>query len=223
MYMTGNTALHDCAESGSLDIMKLLFLYGAFIEKDSYGLTPLLAAAVAGHARIVDYLTSLPQCSAGDRIDALQLLGATFVDKKRDVASAGKVWKIAMSERQRARAGNVNEVTMSPVPAYGNATEPQTAEELAELILEPDAVRMNALLVRERILGPVHPDTAYYVRYRGAVYADSGDFTRCIELWTHAVDMQRTHLDPLSVATQVTFITISVAHYSECVTILTGN
>jgi len=88
---TGNTALHDCAESGSLEIMKLLFTHGAVIEKDSYGLTPLLAAAVSGHARIVEYLTSLPECLVKDRIDALELLGATFVDKKRDVASAAKV------------------------------------------------------------------------------------------------------------------------------------
>lgn len=201
--VTGNTALHDCAESGSLEIMKMLFTYGAVIEKDSYGLTPLLAAAVAGHARIVEYLTSLPQCSVADRIDALELLGATFVDKKRDVASAAKVWKIGMLERQLAVAGTVPDVTSSPVAAYDNASEPRTTGELAELILEPDAVRMNALVVRERILGAVHPDTAYYVRYRGAVYADSGDFARCIVLWTHAVDMQRTHLDPLSVATQV--------------------
>ena len=183
--------------------MKLLFTYGAVIEKDSYGLTPLLAASVAGHARIVEYLTSLPQCSVAERIDALQLLGATFVDKKRDVASAAKVWKIAMLERQLARPGTLPDVPGVPVPAYGNAVEPRSSGELAELILEPDCVRMNALIVRERILGAVHPDTAYYVRYRGAVYADSGDFGRCIELWTHAVDMQRSHLEPLSVATQV--------------------
>lgn len=201
VHLSGNTALHDCAESGSLEIMKLLFSYGAVIEKDSYGLTPLLAAAVAGHGRIVEYLRSLPQCSDTDRINALELLGATFVDKKRDVASAAKVWKIAMLERQLA--GTLPDVATCPVAAYGNAVEPRTNGELAELLLEPDAVRMNALVVRERILGPVHPDTAYYVRYRGAVYADSGDFARCIVLWTHAVDMQRTHLDPLSVATQV--------------------
>ena len=208
LVFVGNTALHDCAESGSLEIMKLLFTFGAVIEKDSYGLTPLLAAAVAGHARIVEYLTSLPQCSVADRIDALQLLGATFVDKKRDVASAAKVWKIAMLERQLAKPGTLPDVLTAPVAAYSNASEPRTTGELAELILDPDTVRMNALCVRERILGAVHPDTAYYVRYRGAVYADSGDFARCILLWTHAVDMQRSHLEPLSVATQVQLLFI---------------
>lgn len=33
----GNTALHDCAESGSLEILKLLIEHGATIDVDSYG------------------------------------------------------------------------------------------------------------------------------------------------------------------------------------------
>ena len=33
----GNTALHDCAESGSLDIMKLLLANRAKIDVDAYG------------------------------------------------------------------------------------------------------------------------------------------------------------------------------------------
>lgn len=33
----GNTALHDCAESGSLDILKLLIENGATMDVDSYG------------------------------------------------------------------------------------------------------------------------------------------------------------------------------------------
>ena len=45
----GNTALHDCAESGSLEIMKLLLRHKAVIERDTYGNTPLLAAATIGN------------------------------------------------------------------------------------------------------------------------------------------------------------------------------
>ena len=33
----GNTALHDCAESGSLEIMKLLLANNAKIDVDAYG------------------------------------------------------------------------------------------------------------------------------------------------------------------------------------------
>lgn len=201
--LEGNTALHDCAESGSLEIMKMLFKRTARIAKDSYGLTPLLAAAVAGHSHIVEYLTALPDCTLSDHISAFELLGATFVDKKRDIMGASKLWMAAMSERRVSGIEIAQPGTVVPVLAYGNAVEPRTAGDLAELVLDPDAVRMHALLVRERVLGPGHPDTAYYVRYRGAVYADSGDFARCILLWMHALDMQRKHFDALSPATQV--------------------
>lgn len=34
----GNTALHDCAESGNLDILKLLIENGAKMDVDSYGM-----------------------------------------------------------------------------------------------------------------------------------------------------------------------------------------
>lgn len=55
--IAGNTALHDCAESGSLEIMQMLLQYGASMEKDGYSMTPLLSASVTGHTNIVEYLT----------------------------------------------------------------------------------------------------------------------------------------------------------------------
>ena len=42
----------------------------------------------------------------------------------------------------------------------------ESVEALEEIISDPDSMRMQALLVRERILGPAHPDTSYYIRYR---------------------------------------------------------
>ncbi|KAM4050487.1 protein fem-1 homolog C isoform 1-T2 [Anomaloglossus baeobatrachus] len=195
----GNTALHDCAESGSLEIMNMLLKYGARMEKDGYGMTPLLSASVTGHTNIVDFLTQHPQTSKTERINALELLGATFVDKKRDLLGALKYWKRAMDMRYSDRTNVINKpVPQALIMAYDYAKEVNTAEELDNLIADPDEMRMQALLIRERILGPSHPDTSYYIRYRGAVYADSGNFKRCINLWKYALDMQQSNLDPLS-------------------------
>ncbi|XP_018415349.1 PREDICTED: protein fem-1 homolog C [Nanorana parkeri] len=195
----GNTALHDCAESGSLEIMKMLLKYGARMEKDGYSMTPLLSASVTGHTNIVDFLTQHPQTSKRERINALELLGATFVDKKRDLLGALKYWKRAMDMRYSDRTNVISKpVPQELIMAYDNAKEVNTAEELDNLIADPDEMRMQALLIRERILGPSHPDTSYYIRYRGAVYADSGNFKRCINLWKYALDMQQNNLDPLS-------------------------
>lgn len=217
----GNTALHDCAESGSLEILQLLLGRHARMERDGYGMTPLLAASVTGHTNIVEYLIE-PQPRAPEAapeeeaapgeppaerccpasleaaVEALELLGATYVDKKRDLLGALRHWRRALELRRRGGALLARPEPARRVPAYGGSREASSPEELDALIRDPDAMRTQALMVRERILGPAHPDTSYYIRYRGAVYADAGDFARCLRLWKYALDMQLRHLEPLS-------------------------
>jgi len=55
---------------------------------------------------------------------------------------------------------------IEPVPAYDYAEEVNDISALEELVMDPDEMRMQALVIRERILGPAHPDTSYYIRYR---------------------------------------------------------
>lgn len=202
----GNTALHDCAESGSLHILKMLLGHGATMDVDSYGMTPLLAASVTGHTHIVEHLINVEYglVTRQQRIDALELLGATYVDKRRDMVGALALWKRAMDDRFPADGSEPipKPKDIPRIEAYDYAVEPSNAQQLEEILADPDAMRMQALVIRERILGPAHPDTSYYVRYRGAVYADAGRFARCRTLWHHALDMQRAVLPPLSPLTQ---------------------
>ncbi|XP_063696798.1 protein fem-1 homolog CG6966 isoform X3 [Culicoides brevitarsis] len=204
----GNTALHDCAESGSLEILQLLLKHGATMDVDSYGMTPLLAASVTGHVPIVEHLIKLPTVSREDKIAALELLGATFVDKKRDMLGALSFWRRAMEDRYQNEP-TLPKPTQVPVAAYDFAREVNDINALDELVMDPDEMRMQALLIRERILGPVHPDTSYYIRFRGAVYADSGRFDRCIELWTYALTMQQNILEPLNPMTQSSLLSFA--------------
>ena len=97
----------------------------------------------------------------------------------------------------------------SPIAAYENTVEVESLDQLEDIISDPDEMRMQALLVRERILGPAHPDTSYYIRYRGAVYADMGHFERCITLWMYALDMQQKMLEPLSPMTQSSLLSFA--------------
>lgn len=242
----GNTALHDCAESGSLEILQLLLGCHARMERDGYGMTPLLAASVTGHTNIVEYLiqeqpghgqlagTELPEegppqgarsgssaleeaepyesCCPTSReaaVEALELLGATYVDKKRDLLGALKHWRRAMELRHQGGDYLPKPEPQQLVLAYDYSREVTTPQELEALITDPDEMRMQALLIRERILGPSHPDTSYYIRYRGAVYADSGNFERCIRLWKYALDMQQSNLEPLSPMTASSFLSFA--------------
>lgn len=214
----GNTALHDCAECGSLEIMKLLLSHNAKMAPDSYQMTPILAAAVTGHSAIVDFLLGRSECEPMEKISALELLGATYVDKKHDMLSAYNYWKAAL-ERRSAMVLDTDgkpvllskeaTVTHRPLEAYDFATEFMTLRELDECLVDPDEVRMQALLIRERILGPTHPDTTYYIRYRGAVYADCGNFRKCILLWLYALDTQQKSLESYHPMIQSSFLSFT--------------
>uniref|UniRef100_H2Z4C1 Uncharacterized protein n=1 Tax=Ciona savignyi TaxID=51511 RepID=H2Z4C1_CIOSA len=188
-----NTALHDCAENGSVAIAKLLLRYGARTQQDGHGMTPLMTAAVAGHIQLTEYFSAIPETPKMERINAIELLGATFLDKRHDMTSAHQFWRRAITLRYVL----IGEAPTSHIPAYGNINEPKTISELEEVRSDPEKCRIIALLIRERVLGPKHPDTSYYIRYRGAVYADSGDFEKCVKLWMYALDMQRGNLEPL--------------------------
>uniref|UniRef100_H2Z4C2 Uncharacterized protein n=1 Tax=Ciona savignyi TaxID=51511 RepID=H2Z4C2_CIOSA len=196
-----NTALHDCAENGSVAIAKLLLRYGARTQQDGHGMTPLMTAAVAGHIQLTEYFSAIPETPKMERINAIELLGATFLDKRHDMTSAHQFWRRAITLRYvligKTLGSPLREAPTSHIPAYGNINEPKTISELEEVRSDPEKCRIIALLIRERVLGPKHPDTSYYIRYRGAVYADSGDFEKCVKLWMYALDMQRGNLEPL--------------------------
>lgn len=56
---------------------------------------------------------------------------------------------------------------------YKNAVEFSTVEELNAISLDLDVIRIQSLLICERILGPHHKDTLFRLMFRGASYADS--------------------------------------------------
>lgn len=61
---------------------------------------------------------------------------------------------------------------------------------LKEIATVPDAIYMQSLLIRERILGPDHKDTIFGLMYRGAVYADMHHYQRCVDLWKYAFQLR---------------------------------
>jgi len=79
---------------------------------------------------------------------------------------------------------------MPPVAAHGFAKEFSTDEELRALSFDLDGLRTQSLLICERVLGPDHKDTLFRLMYRGAAYADSLLFQRCIDLWIRALEFR---------------------------------
>ena len=185
----GNTALHDAVKRGYLEMVSKLLALGASQLPNNQGLTPLLHACNLRSIEMVEYLINRPECKKEQRIDALELLGATSAnDKPRDINKAFSYMKRGMEMRYEDLAHPLLKKKMEPVEAYQNRKESQTLEELALLEGDDHAIGMEGLIIRERILGSDNLAILYEIRYRGAVLADSEEYELCFGLWKRAME-----------------------------------
>ena len=186
----GTTALHDAAGRGHLEIVSQLLSLGASQLPSNQGLTPLLYACDKCSVEIVEYLIKRPECTKEQRINALELLGATIANngKSRDIKKAFSYMKRGMEERYQDPAHPLLKKKMEPLEAYQNRKESQTLEELALLEGDDHAIGMEGLIIRERILGPDNPAVLYNIGYRGAVLAESRQYEFCFGLWQRAME-----------------------------------
>ena len=186
----GSTALHGAVEKGHLEIVHELLALGASQSlANNRGLTPLLYACDLCSIEIVEHIINRPECTKEQRIDALELLGATIAnDKFGDSEKAFSYMKRGMEMRYEDPAHPLLKKKMEPVEAYQNRKESQTLEELALLEGDDHAIGMEGLISRERILGSDNPAILYEIRHRGAVLADSGQYELCFGLWQRAME-----------------------------------
>ena len=188
-YKGGDTALHSAAEGSHLEIVSQLLALGASQLPNNQGLTPLLHACDKCSVEIVEYFIKRPECTKKQRINALELLGATIANYKfRDINKAFSYMKRGMEMRYEDPAHPLLKKKMEPVEAYQNRKESQTLEELALLEGDDHAICMEGLIIRERILGPDNPVLRDAIRYQGCVLADSGKYELSIGLWQRAMD-----------------------------------
>ena len=186
----GRTALHDAVERGHLKIVTELLALGASQLPNNLGLTPLLNGSDECSIEMMEHIINRPECTKEQRIDALELLGATIAnnDKCRDTEKAFSYMKRGMEMRYEDPAHPLLKKKMEPVEAYQNRKESQTLEELALLEGDDHAIGMEGLIIRERILGPDNPAILYNIRLRGAVLADSEEYELCFGLWKRAME-----------------------------------
>ena len=188
-FKDGRTALHDAVKRGHLEIVSQLLAVGASQLPNNKGLTPLLYACNQRSIEKVEYIINRPECTKEQRIDALELLGATIANgKSHDIKKAFSYMKRGMEERYEDLAHPLLKKKMEPVEAYQNRKESQTLEELALLEGDDHAIGLEGLIIRERILGPDNPAVLHNIRYRGAVLADSGQYELCFGLWQRAME-----------------------------------
>ena len=140
---------------------------------------------------MVEYFIKRTKCTKEQRIDALELLGATMANDPDgyDIEKALSYMKRGMEERYEDPSHPLLKKKMEPVEAYQNRKESQTLEELALLEGDDHAIHMEGLIIRERILGTDNTELRKPIRYRGAVFGYFEQYELCIGLWKRAMDI----------------------------------
>ena len=191
-YKVGRTALHDAVERGHLKIVSELMALGASQLPNGLGLTPLLYACYLCSIEMVEHIINRPECSKEQRIDALELLGATIAnDMFGDSEKAFSYMKRGMEMRYEDPAHPLLKKKMEPVEAYQNRKESQTLEELALLEGDDDhAIGMEGLIISERILGPDNPATLPRIvnRAGAGLFVQPEKYDLCIGLFLRGLE-----------------------------------
>ena len=188
----GDTALHYVAYQESrvdkTETFLTLSTAGAScLCKNSKGLTSLLVASGQGLTEVVESLIQQPEMTKEQRIDALELLGASLALEDGVAVEEGFVFiKRGMIERFADPSNPLLKCQMEPVEAYQNRKESQTLEELVQVEDDEDAVIMESLVVRERILGRNIEDLLEPIRFIASYYEDD-DFPTSARLYRHAM------------------------------------
>ena len=162
------------------------------------GLTPLAAAAERTRANVVEYFITNDLVSRQSKIDALELLGASYANDKQNYSLEKCFFYLRWAMQERFRPFEMHPLpkpdTFDSIKAYGHEVEYRTMEELEEMQNQPNRLHMQGLLIRQRILG-IKNEIVLPIVYRGAVFADNEQFEPCLELWLHALEINSTRLE----------------------------
>ena len=185
------SCLHYASKQGHVQLVCELLASGAKQTRNLNRLTPLLEASNNCKIEMVEWFINRSECSKEQRIDALELLGATIANDPHayDIEKAFSFMKRGMEERYEDPSCPLLKKKMEPVEAYQNRTESQTLEELSLLEGDDHAIQMEGLMIRERILGTDNTILRIPIRYRGAVLADSKKYELSVGLWTRAMEI----------------------------------
>lgn len=94
-------------------------------------------------------------------------MGSTYLDEHFDLRLTINYWRKALQIRKIDETAIVKRCTLPPNPAYMNVKEFTTIEELNTVANDLDEMRMQSLLISERILGSMHKEMIYRLMYRG--------------------------------------------------------
>ncbi|XP_054713513.1 protein fem-1 homolog A-A-like [Uloborus diversus] len=171
----------DCAPlfaacgHGHLETVKYLIKQcDADIEKRENGADPVLknkhaddalqTACFCNNKGAFEYLIEKYTYSKERIAEAYELMGSTVLEESGNIREALSHWRTALSLRNEDPNNYLVKKAIPQKASNPKVTEFTSEKELDIFALDMDAMKMQSLLVRERILGPFHKNTISSLR-----------------------------------------------------------
>ncbi|XP_073228579.1 protein fem-1 homolog B-like [Porites lutea] len=191
----GNTSLHYAVSAGAVDTLLDLGALHLIPVCNKHGLTPLLQASKRRNSEKVKCLIQRPEITKEQKIEALELLGASIITKCDPGIERGFEYiKNGMEERFANPSQPLLKQQMEPFKAYRNRKECQTLDELAQIEGDVGAIVMESLYIRERILGKENGELQllYQISRVTSRYLENNDLSTCIRLRRLAMEIAQS-------------------------------
>ena len=181
----GDTPLHVSVESGDVDIAKLLVEAGAENVPNDVGFTPSILASCYGHQEVMTYLNDTFHLEPKELYNCYCLLAA-----KEVLGGNDDMAKKRMKEAVRIR--HAHHLILRNLPPadmiYDGLQEPSTEADIQYIALDETRLFFVSSIYCERILGRIHPTTAFYIRISGDIALAENRYQKCIDLWQRSLD-----------------------------------
>ena len=195
----GRSPLYDAVNAGSFELVEFLLNHGARnFRAICDQMSPLMWAAEKRRVDLVRLIAS--HCSLIEQIEGKELLGSAFACTDlddRDFEQAFEHLHRALELRFIHHLPKQLLTTTNDL--FDHRQECQTTEQLKEFQSNLSSLCIEALLVRERLLGPNNPEYRYSLRYYGAILADNARHSQAIAFWMYELRLRQEYsieIDP---------------------------
>jgi Fem-1 family protein b len=189
----GRSPLGAAVYHGSLELVQFLLDHGARnLLADYNHMTPLMLAVEKRRVDIANAIACL--CSLIEQIEAEELLGSAFICLELGHNDLKQAFE------HLSRALELRSIHQLPKPliestheVFNHRQECQTIDQLKELQSNSNHMYIEALLIRERLLGPKNARYRHSLRYHGALLFDDGQSYTGLTCWMYELALHQQY------------------------------
>ena len=187
---SGDTPLHVCVESGCLEVAKVLVAAGARNTPNEVGFSPAILACCYGFDKILEFLDETFHLQPLELYNCYCLLASRdFLQRRTEKAKNWLTKAVALKQQ----CPKIFEGLPLAAKVYNGLQEPETESDIQQIIQNEMRRYFLCAVFCERILGKIHPTTAFCIRISGdmVLRQPENDYKKCVTLWQRSLQFDK--------------------------------